>query len=358
MNFEIRISKTNESREIPTDAASIGFGKVFSDHMFVADYDGSQWTDFRIEPYGNFYLSPATSALHYGQSIFEGMKAFKIQGEVFVFRPLENAKRLNISAERMMMPQLPEEIFLKGVEMLVDVDRKWVPEIPGCSLYLRPFMFATDDFVGVRPSEKYRFVIFSCPVGPYYAKPLKVKVEENYSRAASGGTGYTKCAGNYGGAMYPTKMAQNEGFDQVIWTDPESHSFVEETGTTNVFAVIGDTVITPALKDSMLSGITRKSAVEILKNHHYKVEERPLAVKELIEGAENGSLKEIFITGTAATLILIEGFKASDKYFTLPASGADSVTTFLSTYFNDLRTGVIEDAGHWMHKVERVNLAQ
>lgn len=358
MNLNIRISKTEKSREIPTNAESIGFGKVFSDHMFVADYDGEQWGDFRIEPYGNFSLSPATSAIHYGQSIFEGMKAFKIDSEVFVYRPIENSKRLNISAERMMMPTLPEEIFMAGINQLLDIDRKWVPEIEGCSLYIRPFMFATDDFVGVRPSETYRFVIFTCPVGPYYAKPLKVKVEEHYSRAAKGGTGFTKCAGNYGGAMYPTKMAQNEGFDQVIWTDPETHTCVEETGTTNVFAVIDNTVITPSLKDTMLDGITRRSVIQVLKENGYKVEERPLKIAELVTGAENGKLTEMFITGTAATLINIEGFKAMEKYHQLPATNTESISTFLSNYFNGIRTGKLEDNFQWLQRIEYSAVAQ
>ena len=238
MNFEISIEKVKNSRIAEFDTENIGFGKIFADHMFISDWDGEAWINHRIVPYGPFSLSPATSAIHYGQSIFEGMKAFaSIQNnhDVILFRPEENAKRFNRSARRMAMPEIPQELFIKSLTTLIDIDRNWVPRTEGGSLYIRPFMFATDDFIGVKPSNKYTYAVFCCPVGPYYSKPLRVKVEEEFSRAAPGGVGFTKCAGNYAASLLPTALAQDEGYDQVLWTDPITHTLVEETGTTNFF---------------------------------------------------------------------------------------------------------------------------
>lgn len=347
MARNITITKAQNSRIGSFDFNNIGFGKIFSDHMFVADWDGQNWVDARIEPYGNMWLSPATSAIHYGQSIFEGMKAFQNNGGVTLFRPLDNWKRLNISADRMVMPEIPQDLFMEGLMRLVDIDRQWVPSDSQGSMYIRPFMFATDDFVGVRPSEKYRFAIFTCPVGPYYSKPLKIKVEEKYSRAAQGGVGFTKCAGNYGGAMYPTKLAQAEGYDQVLWTDPATHTMVEETGTTNIFAVFRDTVVTPNLHDTMLAGITRDSVAQVLRNMGKQVEERPLSVSELREKASSGELREMFITGTAATMISIEGFAHHGQYFDIMASGDGSLSAEVKKTLDGIRFGQTEDPYGW-----------
>jgi branched-chain amino acid aminotransferase len=353
MAHEIKIYRTQNSRLSQFDPHDIGFGKIFTDHMFVADYDGQQWTDLRIEPYGGMALSPATSALHYGQAIFEGMKAFAAGEDVLLFRPLDNWKRLNISAERMVMPAIPQEIFMQALSTLVDLERQWVPNTEGSSLYIRPFMFATDDYVGVKPSEKYRFVIFCCPVGPYYSKPLRVKVEEDYSRSAPGGTGFAKCAGNYGGSMYATKKAQDEGYDQVLWTDPKAHEFVEETGTTNFFAVLEDTIVTPDLSENLLAGITRDSAIQILKSMGKKVEERPLSVTELKSLFEQKKIKELFITGTAATLINLVGFGHHGKFYDVMENGDTTLSEALKKQLDDMRYGHAPDSFGWLVKVDQ-----
>ncbi|MBL7812466.1 MAG: branched-chain amino acid aminotransferase [Bacteroidetes bacterium] len=355
MAYEITIRKTENSRISSLDVENIGFGKIFADHMFVVDYDGKTWTDARIEPYGNMELSPATSALHYGQSIFEGMKAFAANGEVQLFRPIENWKRLNISARRMVMPEIPQDLFMQGLNTLLDLDRAWVPAADGCSLYIRPFLFATDDFVGVRPSEKYRFCIFCCPVGPYYSKPLRVKVEEDYSRSAPGGTGYTKCAGNYGASMFPTKKAQQEGYDQVLWTDPVTHKFVEETGTTNFFAVFHDKIVTPELDETLLAGITRNSVIHILKHLGHTVEERKLSVQELKDALQAGELKELFITGTAATMIYLEGFGHHGTYYDVIANGNHTISNQVKDLMESIRYGRGADLFQWMTRVEAMN---
>lgn len=316
--------------------------------MFLADWDGQTWTNPRIIPYGNLSLSPATSAIHYGQAIFEGMKAFRHGEKVMLFRPRDNWKRLNQSADRMVMPEIPESLFMEGLLALLNIDRKWVPGSDGSALYIRPFMFATDDFIGVKPSERYCFAIFTCPVGPYYSKPLRIKVEEKYSRAAPGGVGFTKCAGNYGGAMYPTKLAQAEGFDQVLWTDPITHTLVEETGTTNFFAVTENEIITPELHDTMLAGITRDSVIQLLKHSGFSVTEKPLSVSELKQRATDGTLKELFISGTAATLINIEGFSHQGSYFDVMKNGNQDVSNMLREKMDGIRHGLLPDPFGWV----------
>lgn len=349
MSFEITIEKTQNSRIGQFDPENIGFGKIFTDHMFLANWNGSEWINPRIEPYGPLNLSPATSAIHYGQSIFEGMKAFadKKTGKPLLFRPRENWKRLNRSAERMVMPVVPEELFMDGLKALIQLDTEWVPKTEGGSLYIRPFMFATDDFIGVKPSENYIFAIFCCPVGPYYTKALKIKVEEEFSRAAPGGVGFTKCAGNYGAAMYPTMRAQQEGYDQVLWTDPLTHTLVEETGTTNLFAVFHNEVITPKLGNTLLAGITRDSVIQGLRELGHSVIERELSVDELKERLEEGELKEIFITGTAATLIRIQGFGHSGDYFEVLEQGSTEVSDGIKQWLDAIRHGETEDVFGW-----------
>ena len=349
MGFEITIQKSENSRIGNFDPQNIGFGKIFTDHMFLANWDGKTWTNPRIVPYGPLELSPATSAIHYGQAIFEGMKAFKNMnnGKTLIFRPLENCHRLNRSAERMVMPSVPDDLFMEGLTQLLKIDENWIPKTEGGALYIRPYMFATDDFIGVKPSETFIFAIFCCPVGPYYNKALKIKVEDEFSRAAPGGVGFTKCAGNYGASMYPTLKAQQEGFDQVLWTDPVSHQWVEETGTTNLFAVIGDTVITPALTPTLLAGITRDSVIQGLKHLGYSVEERGLSVDELKAASKNGSLKEIFITGTAATLISIQGFGHKGEYFEVLDNGNTEASQSIKNFLDAIRYGKAVDVFNW-----------
>ncbi len=349
MKFEITIEKVKESRISQFDPQNIGFGKLFTDHMFVADFKNGEWCDLRIVPYAPFSLSPATSAIHYGQSIFEGMKAFARDGhaqEIGLFRYRDNARRLNQSARRMAMPELPEDLFSEALFTLLNIDRNWVPRTEGGALYIRPYMFATDDFIGVKPSENYRFAIFCCPVGPYYNKALKVKVEEEYSRAAPGGVGFTKCAGNYAAALYPTALAQKEGYDQILWTDPLEHKFVEETGTTNFFAVFENEVITPSLTQTLLAGITRDSVIQVLKKLGHTVHERPLTVDELI--ARKSEIKELFITGTAATLINLDGFGYRGDYHCVYDDTKIDVSQEVKHYLDGLKTGKISDSFHWV----------
>lgn len=352
MGFEITILPTTASRIAEFDENNIVFGKIFTDHMLVADYENGSWGDVRIVPYGPMELSPANSALHYGQSIFEGLKAFKFpNGDIYTFRAKDNWRRLNVSAERMCMPTVPEELFEQGLNTLLDLDRKWVPGTEGSSLYIRPYMFATDEYVGVKPSEKYRLIIFCCPVGPYYSKPLKVKVEEYYSRSAPGGTGFAKCAGNYGASMLPTKLAQDEGYDQVLWTDPVHHELVEETGTTNIFAVFKDKVVTPALHETLLAGITRDSVIQLLKKQGIQVEERALSVEELKTGVQSGDLKDVFITGTAATLINLVGFGHGGKFYDIMQNGDRAISEKVKLQLDQIRLGLEVDSLGWMQKI-------
>jgi branched-chain amino acid aminotransferase len=268
-----------------------------------------------------------------------------------MFRPEENAKRLNRSAKRMAMPEIPEDLFLAGLSKLLDIDRNWVPRTEGGSLYIRPFMFATDDFIGVKPSNNYIFAIFCCPVGPYYNKPLRVKVEEEYSRAAPGGVGFTKSAGNYAASMYPTALAQAEGYDQVLWTDSATHKLVEETGTTNFFAVFGNTIVTPELTDTLLAGTTRESVILSLRSMGYNVEERKLTVQELKDSLAAGTLSELFITGTAATLINIDGFGHNGEYFSVITQGNQNISTQVKTYLDDIKLERTADTQGWIIRI-------
>ena len=356
MAISLKINKVTQSRIEQFDFEHIEFGKHFSDHMFRVDYKDGQWQAPEILPYGPIEMAPSISAIHYGQSIFEGMKAFNYNGDVALFRPLENWNRLNISAERMVMPDVPQDLFMEGLTKLIHIDRAWVPESVGSSLYIRPFMFGTDDHVGVRPSQHYKLIIFCCPVGPYYSNPLKVKVEEHYSRSAPGGTGFAKCAGNYGGSLYATKKAQEEGFDQVLWTDPITHKFVEETGTTNIFAVIGDKVVTPAAGETLLNGITRDSVIQVIEKMGVELEERLLAVEELKEAHRSGQLKELFITGTAATLMNLDGFSHKGEYFDVLKTGNTDLSKQIKSTLDGIRYGEVPDTFGWIQIVDHMVL--
>jgi branched-chain amino acid aminotransferase len=244
--LDISIQKVQNSRINEVDFDNIPFGKVYSDHMFIADYEGGQWSNLRIVPYANLSMAPASSVIHYGQSVFEGLKAYKNNdGEAVVFRPDANAKRLNKSAERMCIPEVPEELFMQAMTELLKIDKDWIPSKDNTALYIRPYVFAMDDYIGIKPSEKYRFMIITCPVGAYYSEPVKVKIETEFTRAAQGGTGYAKAAGNYAGSLYPAKLAQKQGYLQLVWTDAKEHKYIEESGTMNIMFVINDTLITP-----------------------------------------------------------------------------------------------------------------
>lgn len=343
----IRVAKTSQSRLPQVDFNNLKFGQILSDHMLVADYANGDWQDVSIVPYGNLSLSPATSAIHYGQSIFEGLKAYKFaDGTVSMFRPDKNLERFNKSAARLEMPQLSEELFVGGIKTLLDLDRDWVPATEGSSLYIRPFMFATEAALGVHPSDSYKFIVITGPVGAYYNKPLRLKVETHFTRAAAGGVGFSKNAGNYALSLHPTRIAQEEGFDQLMWTDAAEHKYVEEAGTANLLFRVGDTIITPS-SETILHGITRRTIIEIARHWGYQAEERKVSVRELIDGIENGSVTEAFAAGTAATLTPISEIGYEGRIYTLPDPAKREFSNRVLQYLNDLRYGRIADEFGW-----------
>jgi branched-chain amino acid aminotransferase len=348
----IAINRVNQSRLPSVDFANIPFGKVYTDHMFMADYRNNEWGNLRIVPYGYMPISPATPALHYGQSIFEGMKAYRgPEGEALVFRPQDNWMRMNISGERMCMPHLPEELFMESLAALIDLDRAWIPGTEGASLYLRPFMFSADEYIGIRASTDFTFMIILCPVGAYYSTPVKVRIETNYTRAVEGGTGYAKAGGNYGGAIYPAKLAQDKGYHQLIWTDGKRHEYIEESGTMNVMFVMNDTLVTPALTDTILAGITRDSVLKLARHWGWPVEERKVSVQELIAGLEKGTVTEAFGVGTAATIAPIELIGYQDKdYYLRPVTERPFSARILSELDN-IKRGLSPDPFRWIVKM-------
>lgn len=350
--LDIRIDKTPKSRVTEYDINHVPFGKCFSDHMFVAEYADGAWKKAYIMPYQDVPMSYAMSALHYGQAIFEGMKAYKNdKGEVSMFRPHENLKRMNKSAIRMAMPEVPEDLFMNGLMELLKLDAAWVPASETGSLYIRPFLISTDEAIGVKISETYKFVILTCPAGKYYGEPIKVLVETEYFRACHGGVGFVKAAGNYGRSLYPTKLAQQKGYQQVIWTDSETRQYFEESGTMNVMFLIGDTLLTPGLSDTILDGITRDSVLTLARDWGMKVEERKVSIKEVMQAAENGTLKEVFGCGTAATIAHIVGIGYQGKDYSLPPVEKRSFSPKVDETLRAIRKGRAEDKHHWMLKV-------
>lgn len=351
--FSVNVSPTTNSRLKAMDFDNIKFGRVFSDHQLIIDFNGEKWERGEIMPYGDVSMSMAISALHYGQSIFEGMKAqLSPNGTPLLFRPYDNAKRLNKSAQRLCMQTLPEEFFVEGLKSLLRVDKDWIPKKEDSGLYIRPFMFATDAFIGVKPSDTYRFSIFTCPVNAYYQKPLKVKVENTYVRAVEGGVGFAKCAGNYASQMLATKAAHAEGFTQVLWTDAHEHKYVEETGTTNVFVRVGDKVITPKLDGTILEGITRDSVIQLLKSWGITVEERKVSIKEVVSGIKNGEVKEFFATGTAATLMPIDTVGYDGNIYKIENCEDWEYTNKLKSTLKQLKRGLIKDEFGWIEEVD------
>jgi len=347
----IAVQRVSKSRLPQVDFNELPFGKEYTDHMFMADYKDGSWSNLRIVPYGPMTVSPATPAIHYGQSIFEGLKAYKSEdGKALVFRPLDNWNRLNISAERMCMPTLPEEIFMEGMNMLIDMDRNWIPGAEGSSLYIRPFMFSADEYIGIRPSQKFTFMIITSPVGPYYSTPVKVKIETHYTRAVEGGTGFAKAGGNYGGSLYPAKLAQDQGYHQLIWTDGKTHQYVEESGTMNLMFVIDGTLVTPALGDSILSGITRDSVLKLARHWGMKVEERKVSVAELVDGLKVGRVKEAFGAGTAATIAHIELIGHEGKDYALPSIEKRIFANKVFRELDTLKRGLSPDPFGWIYK--------
>jgi len=346
---KIAIQRTTESRLSSTDLANIKFGRVFSDHMFVMDHSEGAWQKPRIVPFANLSLSPAAAVLHYGQSIFEGLKAYRrSDGSVALFRPQANIARMNRSAHRMCMPAIPEDLFLEALMELIQQDASWIPEGEDAALYIRPFLFAGDEYIGIRPSDTYRFMIFTCPVRGYYAEPVRVKIEMEYSRAFPGGTGNTKCAGNYAAALYPAKLAQDKGIHQLVWTDALEHKYIEESGTMNIFFRIGDVLLTPETSGTILEGVTRDSILRIARDEGMRVEERLVTVEEVVTAARNGSLKEAFGAGTAATVAHIASIAYGDEVFTLPGMDERTTANSIAQRLDDIRRGHVADPYGWM----------
>jgi branched-chain amino acid aminotransferase len=345
---KIAIRRTTASKLPETDLSNIKFGRVFSDHMFCMDYADGAWHEPRIVPFANLSMSPAAAVLHYGQSIFEGLKAYRqVDGRVCIFRPQANIARMARSAHRMCMPGVPEDLFLEALVELVRTDSAWIPEGDDAALYIRPFLMAGDEYIGIRPSDTYRFIIFTCPVRGYYAEPVRVRIELEYSRAFPGGTGATKCAGNYAGALYPAKLAQDQGIHQLVWTDGVEHKYIEESGTMNIFFRIGDTLVTPETGGTILEGVTRDSILSIARHEGVPVEVRRVSVQEVVEAARKGDLKEAFGAGTAATIAHIASIQFEDEEFTLPPIADREVSTRLGSMLDDIRRGRQADPFGW-----------
>lgn len=350
--MDILITKAERSKLQDMDINNLPFGRYFSDHMLEADYENGEWKNVEIKPYQPLLLSPSVAALHYGQAIFEGIKAYKDrQGNAFIFRPRDNFNRFNISADRMQMPAVPEELFMEGMRQLIALDKDWIPMKEDHSLYIRPFMFSSDEVIGVRPSETYKFLIILSPTGPYYSAPMRIYVEEKYVRAAPGGVGFAKAAGNYGGSMLATAEAKKKGYDQVLWMDAIDHKYVQEIGTMNVFFIIGNTAITPNLdQGTILDGVTRASSIVLLKEMGFAVEERPLSIDDIIDAYKAGILYEVFGTGTAATISMIKELRYKDYVMQFDIEKWKTAP-MLKKWLTDIREGRREDKYGWMWKV-------
>ncbi len=346
--LNIDIQKVSQSRLAQTNLENVPFGRIFTDHMLIIDCIDGEWQTPQIRPYGPISFHPSMSALHYGQAFFEGMKAHRRpDGEVVLFRPDLNAKRLNHSARRMAMPEIPEELFMESLMELLKLDKAWTPSGDNGALYIRPFMFATEECVGVRTAANYRFMVICTPVGQYYSKPVNVLIQDEYFRASPGGTGSAKAAGNYGGTLYPADLAKKQGFDQILWLDVEEKKYVQEIGTMNVFFLIDGVVVTPELNDAILDGITRKSIIELLIDDGYTVEERKLSVDEIVDASRKGTLQEVFGTGTAATIAHIATLAYKEENMKLPEIDNNSIAVKVKSALEGIKRGKIEDTKGW-----------
>jgi branched-chain amino acid aminotransferase len=350
--IDINITPVSKTRVNDQSLENIAFGHVFTDHMLVANFANGEWQSIEIKPYQPISFEPSMAAIHYGQSIFEGVKAYKHpDGEVYISRPYDNFKRFNLSAERMQMPTIPEEIFIDGMKKLIELDKNWVPAFKDHSLYIRPFMFATDAVLGVKPSETYSFVIILSPTGPYYSEPMRIYVEEKYTRAVTGGVGFSKNAGNYGSSMYPTAKARELGYDQVLWTDAFEHKYLQEVGMMNVFFVINNIAVTPSLEEgTILDGITRSSALQLLQDMGIGVAERKISIDELIDAHKAGLVSEVFGSGTAATISLIKELKYKDYVMHFDTKSS-TIAPALKNRLDAIRTGQTPDLHGWMVKI-------
>jgi len=347
----MKIKKIDSSRINSVDFENLNFGTVFSDHMFTCDYVDGKWINPEIVPYQPISVSPASRVFHYGQACFEGMKAFKDDNnDVWLFRPNENYNRIIKSSVRLAMPKFPEELFFEGLNTLLKMDAQWIKPGIGNSLYIRPFIFASEGTINATEACEYKFMIICAPASSYYSGDIKVKIEKSFSRAAKGGVGYAKAAGNYAAQFYPTRLAIDEGYQQIIWTDSSTHQYIEEAGTMNLFFRIGNKLLTAPTSDSILDGITRKSLIQIAKDKGIDVEVRPIKVDELIGAANSGTLIEIFGSGTAVVVLPITGFGFENKKFDLPKV-ENSWASILKNELNGIQYNLIDDPYNWTVKI-------
>jgi branched-chain amino acid aminotransferase len=347
MTAEIKITKVKESRVSQVDLENVTMGFNFTDHMFICDYENGEWQNPRIEPLALIPTHPAAMALHYGQAIFEGMKATKGQdGTPLLFRPDENAKRLNFSADRMGMPLFPEDLFVEALKQFTAIEKDWIPSKEGSALYLRPFMYADEPFIGMRAATSFKFIIMASPAGPFFSRKIKLYAEKKYVRAVNGGTGEAKAAGNYAAAIRPTEYAKSKGYDQVLWLDAHDFEYIQEVGTMNIFFKIGGKFITPSLSGSILSGITRMSVIDLLRHKGFEVTEKPIKMSEIIEASENGSLEEAFGTGTAVGIAMIEEIGNNDLTIKFPSE--NPVSVMVNDTLNAIKVQKQEDKFGWI----------
>lgn len=354
--MEIKVTRSTNLKEKP-DQNNLGFGKYFTDHMFLMDYDeGIGWHDARIVPYAPIPMDPATMVLHYAQETFEGLKAYRNpKGEILLFRPEMNGQRLINSNKRICMAELPVDMFVEAVEAIVKYEQDWIPTAPNTSLYIRPFMYASQPGVGVHPAKSYRFVIILSPVGNYYPEgvnPIKIWVEDEYVRAVKGGTGFTKCGGNYAASIAAQVKAEQNGYTQVLWLDGVHRKYVEEVGTMNIMFLIGDEVITAPIEGSVLPGVTRDSMITLLKDWGYKVSERELSIDELMEAGHNGTLKEVFGTGTAAVISPVGELNYKGDIVTINDFKTGPLTQKLYDTLTSIQWGKLEDKFNWTRVVK------
>lgn len=349
---DFRITRVERSKLNSMSFEDLPFGRYFTDHMLEADFEDGEWKNVEIKPYQPLLMSPSLAALHYGQAIFEGLKAYKNpEGEAQIFRPVDNFHRFNKSARRMEMAEVPEEIFIDGMKKLVSLDEKWIPAKPQHSLYIRPVMFSSDEMIGVKPSERYKFLILLSPTGPYYSAPMRIYVEEKYVRAAPGGVGFAKTAGNYAAAMHPTAEAKRQGYDQVLWMDANEHKYIQECGTMNVFFIIGNTAVTPDLESgTILEGVTRDSVIQLLRDMNLHVREDKISIDEVVEAYKSGRLTEVFGTGTAATISMIRELKYRDFVMEFDTEKW-KVAPVIKQQLSDIKQGLRADRYGWMVKV-------
>lgn len=352
-NTKLHIEKASTSKIDAVDFDNLNFGKTFTDHMFMCDFENGAWQQPKIVPYQPMTIEPSARVFHYGQAVFEGMKAYKDEDDrVFLFRPDENQKRINKSAARLAIPEFPKNYFFEGLTELLKLDASWIKKGQGNSLYIRPFVIAIEPAIAASPSEAYRFMIICSPAKAYYTGTVKVLIAEEFSRSANGGVGYAKAAGNYAAQFYPTSLANKKGLQQIIWTDADTHEYLEEAGTMNIFFRIGDKLVTAPNNDRILDGVTRKSILQLANDMGITTEVRRISVAEIKTASENGELKEIFGTGTAAVISPVSSFEHAEKTFTLPELNDNSYATRLKQRMLSIQHNTGEDPHGWRHEIK------